>query len=756
MSTVRIPVLAALLLSVFASGVAHAGVGVTPPYVRSDVLLPGSRYEQQINAVASGHTSDLWVHPVIVAPAELEGWLSFDPVPPFRIPVGENKAPFKVIVEVPPDAPLGQRTGDIYLKFNTNPDVVSGGGAVVDVALTVTDVPVTNLRIRRLTSLPDTPSRLPVRLCMDVENSGNTAGTFDRVELDVLTYTNALRGSGATTVVGPDIPPFTVARTCAEVPLDPPVSPGSYKARFRVFEDGAQKLSTEMSLRIVANPNHAPVAIAGEDQLIEVGSGEGAAVTLDGSGSLDADSSPGTSDAIVAYAWFYGGQPIADTAIADVVLTAGEHRFTLVVTDDVGESASDEVVVTVLSNSPPVADAGPDVDVYAGPNDLAVVTLDGSGSSDADSTPGTADDVVAYVWSVDGEAIASGAVAAPTLPPGEYTVALTVTDRFGASDSDITRVVVRFDTPPVAAAGPDQWVIIGDDDLGAVDLDGAASADPDAGDAIVDFAWFLAGERVATGPSASLRLPVGEHAFTLIVTDRYGKTGVDDVVVLVTPPPNDPPVALAEVAPETAVGADCLATVDLDGSGSSDPNSTPGTADDIVDYAWFVDGEQQAGGVAATVLLPPGSYEVTLVVTDAAGEQAVDVVEIDVVDATPPSVTVSVAVGVLWPPTRQMLDPGFAFAVADNCDAAPELTLSATSDEPSGKRGPAAVFDAAGAVTLRAERDGKGDGRVYVLGVSAVDADGNAASAQVPVDVPHREKDPAVDSGQAFDATATD
>jgi hypothetical protein len=71
------------------------------------------------------------------------------------------------------------------------------------------------------------------------------------------------------------------------------------------------------------------------------------------------------------------------------------------------------------------------------------------------------------------------------------------------------------------------------------------------------------------------------------------------------------------------------ATARVDGSASSDPDSTPGTSDDIVRFEWFEDldlASQHLLGSSAildTTFLG-GSHEVSLRVTDAAGATSVD------------------------------------------------------------------------------------------------------------------------------------
>lgn len=82
----------------------------------------------------------------------------------------------------------------------------------------------------------------------------------------------------------------------------------------------------------------------------------------------------------------------------------------------------------------------------------------------------------------------------------------------------------------------------------------------------------------------------------------------------------------------------------LDGTGSSDPDSTAGTRDDIILYEWienfglpsqFLLGE----GERSTVTLPLGQHMITLRVTDAAGEPATDDLLVNVTDTTPPMIT---------------------------------------------------------------------------------------------------------------------
>jgi hypothetical protein len=200
---------------------------------------------------------------------------------------------------------------------------------------------------------------------------------------------------------------------------------------------------------------------------------------------------------------------------------------------------------------------------------------------------------------------------------------------------------------------------------------------------------------------------------------------------------NRPPVADAGGNRTVSANASCQAQVVLDGSGSSDPDG------DTLTYAWS-GSFGTARGVAPTITLPLGASTITLVVSDGNGGSDSATVTITVVDTTPPAIgSVIASPAVLWPPDHRMRSVSLAAVATDNCDASVVCSASsASSSEPGnglgdGDTAPDMQLVGSFAAMLRAERSGKGDGRIYSIGMVCKDFSGNAAFGSTTVTVPH-------------------
>ena len=224
---------------------------------------------------------------------------------------------------------------------------------------------------------------------------------------------------------------------------------------------------------LAGNVNQDPIADAGPDQTVSDADNSGAeAVTLDGTGSSDGD---GT---IVSYDWSEsdgsgGVNPLGSGSTLGVSLGVGVHTIDLLVTDDEGATGTDSVTVTVLANQSPTADAGPDVTVTdADESGAETVTLDGTGSSDADGT------IVSYEWTEGATILGTTAVLPVSFTLGSHDVTLTVTDDGGDTNNDAVTIVVNPPTGlPAGLVG--HWNFENDtDDQSGNGFDGVIHGDP--------------------------------------------------------------------------------------------------------------------------------------------------------------------------------------------------------------------------------------------------------------------------------------
>lgn len=312
-------------------------------------------------------------------------------------------------------------------------------------------------------------------------------------------------------------------------------------------------------------PNRLPVADAGPDQSVTVGQ----TAILDGTASFDLD-----GDAL-SFTWTIQQQPagsqstLSDAHVANPTLNIdveGVYLVDLVVNDGIEDSAVDTVLLNV-GNVPPVADAG---DAIAALLD-DIVTLDGSGSSDANG------DQISYRWffvSIPQESNAflvnNGSVA-PTFQvdrAGDYVVRLTVNDGLEDSDPDFVTVSVG-NSAPVAQAGPDQSGVAGT----YIYLNGENSTDPDNDS--LSYRWNMLSRPAdseaqlinpyTVNPEFFLDVQ-GDYIIQLIVNDGTVDSAPDTVIVTAG---NLRPVADAQFNQTGQLFTGD--TITLDGSESYDP-----------------------------------------------------------------------------------------------------------------------------------------------------------------------------------------
>jgi hypothetical protein len=243
--------------------------------------------------------------------------------------------------------------------------------------------------------------------------------------------------------------------------------------------------------------------------------------------------------------------------------------------------------------------------------------------------------------------------------------------------------------------------------------------------------------RILLNGHESMRMTNFDHSLGFLVMRSWGDVYIDHVVVAglgeqCTRPPDltPPPDVVVPTAPDAASCGVTIPDVALGGGSAFD--SCANTAVTV-----------SRSDLPAGNFFPVGTTLITYSATNAAGtSQATQ--RVTVTDATPPSMTPpSASPAVLWPPNHKMVTVRVGYDATDLCTSA-TATLSVSSNEPANGLGDGdtapdwEVLDAH-TVRLRAERSGRGNGRVYTITVHAVDQNGNASSRAVEVQVPHEQ-----------------
>ncbi|MHC4499150.1 MAG: PKD domain-containing protein, partial [Planctomycetota bacterium] len=294
---------------------------------------------------------------------------------------------------------------------------------------------------------------------------------------------------------------------------------------------GAQSTAAQV---VIDTYNAAPTADAGPVQTVHPRD----VVTLDGSASSDPE-----SDDPLSYLWQFSSKPQASTAElsgADTVSPSftvdalGDYIIELIVTDSLGAQSTAAQVVIGTYNAAPTADAGLDQTIIV----IGItVELDGRQSSDPEG------DGITYLWTITHKPAGSAAEltnqnsATPAFTAdihGDYSITLVVTDVFGAVSTLDSMMVVFENIEPVADAGVEQTVIVGD----TVYLDGSTSADGN-GD-LLTYSWSFSSKpeqslAELTNP-ASVQTSFaadepGVYVLSLVVNDGFAGSDTANVII---------------------------------------------------------------------------------------------------------------------------------------------------------------------------------------------------------------------------------
>lgn len=326
---------------------------------------------------------------------------------------------------------------------------------------------------------------------------------------------------------------------------------------------------------------------------------------------------------------------------------------------------------------------------------------------------------------------------------GADSFTYTISDGQGGLDTATVNVAVsNVNDPPSAAddaasvnedSGPNVVGVLAND----ADVDGDALA-------VVSVTQGTNGSVTNNGNSVSYAPNPdfnGSDTFTYTVSDGNG--GFDTATVNVSVANvNDAPSAADD---SLSMNQDTTLTVsapgvlgndsDIDGDALTAVLVTAPAVQDV--FAFNPDGSFTYKPPAGFTGLVSFTYKAD----DGAADSNVATVNITVADTQGPSLTSTVAKTSLWPPNHDLINVGLSATATDNSGDPVQIAVAVFSDEDdltpdSPDHSPDAKDIAPGTLRLRAERDGSGDGRVYLIVITATDSSNNVSRNCLTVVVP--------------------
>lgn len=257
---------------------------------------------------------------------------------------------------------------------------------------------------------------------------------------------------------------------------------------------------------------------------------------------------------------------------------------------------------------------------------------------------------------------------------------------------------------------------------------------------IVGNSGIIAGTVLYTSDADVADLLIGRHYINVHTTNNPGGEIRAQLIPLLNQPPTISCPAPVTVECASKDGTPVTLSVEVaDADG------------DALKLTWKIGSDEVTQDVPASTTpttmsltrsFGDGVTGVEVSVADADGETASCSTTVTVVDTTPPVIRkITATPNILWPPNHKLAPIRLRVDAQDACSEVLSKIIGVRSNEPDNGLGDgdtAPDWEIVGdlGLNLRAERSGRGNGRIYTIMIEAKDQAGNASVKAVTVTVP--------------------
>lgn len=320
----------------------------------------------------------------------------------------------------------------------------------------------------------------------------------------------------------------------------------------------------------------------------------------------------------LSYSWTSttgGGSPVdigTGETIAVPSLAAGTHVIILTVSDGIASTTSTPITIQITNNAPTATILSPNNNDTFYTN--VMINFNAIGSDIEDTS-----DLLTYEWACTEHGFLSSNILfqSNTLPEGNHTITLTVTDTQGASNTTQQSVNIHVGNydPVATITAPGEGTSYDMDDV--IIFQGSAVDTEDGVLTGSSLAWSSSiDSNLGTGATiTSSSLSSGTHIITLTATDDYSTPGIGSDSIIITVSNTFPTVTITNPSDNSSFYEGSEITF----SGSASDAEDGPLTDASLAWTSSLDGHIDYGSPISVSSLSEGSHTITLTATDSEG-----------------------------------------------------------------------------------------------------------------------------------------